>query len=111
MQNVGDSKSPERYTINPNKNLVVNLNDSVMKPVKRENSNTTHATGITAATASTVNSQGGGAAKTTAFYNTAYNKGGNAKGFFPSTTHGSGNGNISLGTDGSDQMSVKMQTQ
>ena len=79
-----------------------------MKPVKRENSNTTHATGITAATASTVNSQGG-AAKT-AFYNTAYNKGGNGKGFFPSTTNGSGN-NMSLGTDGSDQMSVKMQTQ
>lgn len=105
---MGDSKSPERYTINPNKNLVVNLNDSVMKPVKRENSNTTHATGITAATASTVNSQGG-AAKT-AFYNTAYNKGGNGKGFFPSTTNGSGN-NMSLGTDGSDQMSVKMQTQ
>ena len=38
---VGDSKSPDKYTINPNRNLVVNLNDSVTKPVKRENSNTT----------------------------------------------------------------------
>ena len=49
-------KSPEKYTIN--NNLVVNLNDSVVKPVKRENSNTTnatHVTGITASTAGTVN--------------------------------------------------------
>jgi hypothetical protein len=63
------SKSPDKYTINGN--LVVNLNGSVAKPVKRENSNTTnatHATGITAVTASTANSQNGG--KNAAFYST-----------------------------------------
>ena len=45
------SKSPDKYTIN--KNLVVNLNDSVAKPVRRENSNTTHVTGMTTSTAVT----------------------------------------------------------
>jgi len=45
------SKSPDKYTIN--KNLVVNLNDSVVKPVRRENSNTTHVTGMTTSTAVT----------------------------------------------------------
>lgn len=54
---VGDSKSPDKYTINPNRNLVVNLNDSVAKPVKRENSNTTQVTGITASTAGTANTR------------------------------------------------------
>jgi hypothetical protein len=102
---VGDSKSPEKYTIN--RNLVVNLNDSVVKPVKRENSNTTHATGITAATASTNNSNG---AKNSTFYNTQYNKGNNngKGGFFPSTTTGAANANISLGSEASDQLSMKM---
>ena len=33
------SKSPDKYTIN--QNLVVDLNNPVTKPVKRENSNTT----------------------------------------------------------------------
>ncbi len=47
------SKSPDKYTIN--KNLVVNLNDTITKPVKREGSNTTHVTGITASTAGTTN--------------------------------------------------------
>ena len=63
---IGDSKSPDKYTIN--KNLVVNLNDSAMKPVKRENSNTTQATavtGITNTTAGTTNTT-----KNNAFYNT-----------------------------------------
>jgi hypothetical protein len=46
-----DSKSPDKYVIN--QNLVVNLNDSIAKPVKRENSNTTHITGVTASTAIT----------------------------------------------------------
>ena len=47
------SKSPDKYTIN--KNLVVNLQDSVTKPVKREGSNTTHVTGVTTSTAATGN--------------------------------------------------------
>lgn len=34
VQPIGDSKSPDKYTIN--KKLVVNLNDSTVKPVKRE---------------------------------------------------------------------------
>lgn len=86
VQPIGDSKSPDKYTIN--KNLVVNLNDSNVKPVKRENSNTTnttHVTGITATTAGTHNS------KNNALYNTQY-KGVGGKGtagaagsFFPST--------------------------
>jgi hypothetical protein len=86
VQPIGDSKSPDKYTIN--KNLVVNLNDSAVKPVKRENSNTTnatHVTGITASTAGTQNTQN------KAFYQTQY-KGVGAKGatgapgsFFPST--------------------------
>ena len=46
-----DSKSPDRYTIN--KNLVVNLNDSLVKPVHRENSNTTEVTRVTGITVST----------------------------------------------------------
>lgn len=83
VQPIGESKSPDKYTIN--KNLVVNLNDSAVKPVKRENSNTTnstHVTGITATTAGTHNT------KNNAFFNTQY-KGVGAKGgagsFFPST--------------------------
>lgn len=65
VQPIGDSKSPDKYTIN--KNLVVNLNDSAVKPVKRENSNTTnstHVTGMTATTAGTHNT------KNNAFFNT-----------------------------------------
>jgi hypothetical protein len=82
---VGESKSPDQYKIN--RNLVVNLNDSVAKPVKRENSNTTNATGVTAQTAATgssIASQN----KNSAFYNTQYNKanGGGQKGFFPGQT-------------------------
>jgi hypothetical protein len=65
---VNESKSPDQYKIN--RNLVVNLNDSVAKPVKRENSNTTNATGVTAATATTYAS---GQNKNMAFYNTQYN--------------------------------------
>jgi hypothetical protein len=76
----------------------------VAKPVKRENSNTTHATGITAVTASTVNSHANG--KNAAFYNTQYNKGGNAKGFFPAT-NGSG---APLGTEGSEVLSHQIAT-
>ena len=78
-----ESKSPDKYTIN--KNLVVNLNDSVIKPVKRENSNTTNATGITAVTGATASTAVSGATqnqlKNKAFYNTQYN----GKGFFPQT--------------------------
>jgi hypothetical protein len=51
----------------------------VVKPVKRENSNTTNATGVTAVTASTIASAQN---KNMAFYNTQYNKVGQ-KGFFP----------------------------
>jgi hypothetical protein len=53
---VNESKSPDKYTIN--KELIVNLNNSVIKPVKRENSgatNATHQTGVTASTAGTQN--------------------------------------------------------
>ena len=50
---MAESKSPDKYTIN--KNLVVNLQDSVTKPVKREGSNTTQVTGITTSTAATGN--------------------------------------------------------
>ena len=82
---IGDSKSPDKYTIN--KNLVVNLNDSAIKPDKRENSNTTnstHVTGITATTAGTHNT------KNNAFYSTQYKgvgKGGANGTFFPSTNN------------------------
>lgn len=85
---IGDSKSPDKYTIN--KNLVVNLNDSAIKPVKRENSNTTnttHVTGVTASTAGTQNTK-----NNSAFYNTQYKgvgKTGAPGTFFPSTTNGS----------------------
>lgn len=79
-QTVGESKSPDKYTIN--NNLVVNLNESIVKPVKRENSNTTNATGVTASTAGTQGTH----VKVNAFYNTQYKtiqgKGGN---FFPQT--------------------------
>lgn len=101
---MAESKSPDKYTIN--KNLVVNLGDSVVKPVKRENSNTTHATGITAATASTINSHNTN--KTAAFYNTQYNKGGAGKGFFPATSSGAANGAVSSGGDGTDAASHKV---
>jgi hypothetical protein len=61
----------------------VNLNDSVVKPVKRENSNTTNATGITAVTGATASTAVSGLTqnqlKNKAFYNTQYN----GKGFFP----------------------------
>ena len=67
---VGESKSPEKYTIN--KNLVVNLNDSVVKPVKRENSNTTNATHVTGVTASTAGTYNTLTNKNNAFYNTQY---------------------------------------
>ena len=78
MGPVPESKSPDKYTIN--KNLVVNLNDSVVKPVKRENSNTTNATAVTGATASTgVSGLTSNQIKNKAFYNTQYN----GKGFFP----------------------------
>lgn len=50
-QTLPESKSPDKYTIN--NNLMVNLNDSMMKPVKRENSNTTNTTHVTGVTAST----------------------------------------------------------
>lgn len=75
-----ESKSPDKYTIN--KNLVVNLNDPVTKPVKRENSNTTNATGITAVTGATASTGVSGNQQNTknkAFYNTQYA----GKGFFP----------------------------
>lgn len=85
---IGDSKSPDKYTIN--KNLVVNLNDSAVKPVKRENSNTTnttHVTGVTASTAGTHNTK-----NNQAFYSTQYKGVGKNAGspgtFFPSTTAG-----------------------
>ena len=52
------SKSPDKYTINKNQNLVVDLNSTVTKPVKRENSNTTNTTHITGVTASTMASVG-----------------------------------------------------
>ena len=71
MHPIAESKSPDKYTIN--NNLVVNLNDSVVKPVKRENSNTTnatHVTGITASTTGTHNTSGG--QKNNAFYTTQY---------------------------------------
>lgn len=83
MHATADSKSPDKYTIN--KNLVVNLNDSVIKPVKRENSNTTnatHITGITASTAGTHNTKNG------AFYNTQYK---NGKGFFQASNANNSN--------------------
>jgi hypothetical protein len=63
-----ESKAPDKYTIN--KNLVVNLNDPVVKPVKRENSHTTnatHVTGVTASTAGTHNTK-----NNAAFYSTQY---------------------------------------
>lgn len=75
---MAESKSPDKYTIN--KNLVVNLNDSIVKPFKRENSNTTnatHTTGVTSNTAGTQNTKNG------AFYNTQYNK----QGFFNNKNH------------------------
>jgi hypothetical protein len=72
ISQVEASKSPDKYTIN--KNLVVNLNDSVVKPVRRENSNTTHVTGITTSTAVTNPISN----KTNAFYYTQYNQ----QGFF-----------------------------
>ena len=81
-QPIAESKSPDKYTINNNKNLVVNLNDSAIKPVKRENSNatnTTHVTGITASTAGTQNTK-----NNAAFHNTQY-KAGVGKAFFPTT--------------------------
>ena len=85
---IGDSKSPDKYTIS--KNLVVNLNDSAIKPVKRENSNTTnttHVTGVTASTAGTHNTK-----NNQAFYSTQYKGVGkntnNPGTFFPSTTSG-----------------------
>jgi len=90
---IGDSKSPDKYTIN--KNLVVNLNDSAMKPVKRENSNTTnstHVTAVTGITNTTAGTTGSGAnTKNSAFYSTQYKGvGKNAAGtFLPSTTNGS----------------------
>lgn len=51
-----------------------------MKPVRRENSNTTHVTGVTTSTAVTngVNVSN----KNNAFYNTQYNGSGNQAGFF-----------------------------
>ena len=65
------SKSPDKYTIN--KNLVVDLNNPVTKPVKRENSNTTQVTGITASTAGSAgNNAAVQAIKNNAFYNTQY---------------------------------------
>jgi|TARA_B110000305_G_C19444277_1_gene643802 hypothetical protein len=60
---VAESKSPEQYKIN--NSLVVKLNDSVVKPVKRENSNTTNATGVTASTAPSTQTK-----NNAAFYNT-----------------------------------------
>ena len=72
ISQVEASKSPDKYTIN--KNLVVNLNDSVVKPVRRENSNTTHVTGITTSTAVTNPISN----KTNALYYTQYNQ----QGFF-----------------------------
>ena len=61
-----ESRSPDKYHIN--KNLVVNLNDSIVKPVKRENSNTTNATHTTGVTASTQGTNG--TRGNPAFYNT-----------------------------------------
>jgi hypothetical protein len=60
----------------------VDLNSSVTKPVKRENSNTTnttHITGITASTMASVGQNPGAIAalKNNAFYNTQY-KGNNS---------------------------------
>lgn len=81
--NVETSKSPDKYTIN--KNLVVDLNNPVTKPVKRENSNTTQVTGITASTAGSAgNNAAVQAAKNNAFYNTQY-KGQKGATFFPAT--------------------------
>lgn len=121
VQPIGDSKSPDKYTIN--KNLVVNLNDSAVKPVKRENSNTTnttHVTGITASTAGTHNT------KNTAFYQTQYKgvgaKGGQGPGtagsFFPSTSGSNAGRNAAANNyvtaDGAgsnyDEMSQKMSS-
>lgn len=66
---IAESKSPDKYTIN--NNLVVNLNDSVVKPVKRENSNTTNATHVTGITASTNGTQNTtGQKNNAAFYTT-----------------------------------------
>lgn len=84
---VAESKSPEQYKIN--NNLVVKLNDSVVKPVKRENSNTTNATGVTASTAPSTQTK-----NNAAFYNTQYKVPGQTKGFFPSTTTGATSINI-----------------
>ena len=83
-QPAGDSQSPDKYTIN--KNLVVNLNDSIVKPVKRENSNATNHTYITGVTASTAITGGSHAQqmKQNAFYQTQYRAGGKV-GFFPSS--------------------------
>jgi len=63
--------------------LVVNLNETtVTKPVKRENSNTTHVTGVTASTGAHTNvSNAQPAVKQSAFYNTQY-KTGTKPGFF-----------------------------
>lgn len=85
---IGDSKSPDKYTIN--KNLVVNLNDSAVKPVKRENSNTTnttHVTGVTASTAGTHNTKNNQAFYSTQYKGVGKNTGGPGT-FFPSTTTG-----------------------
>lgn len=67
---VDDSKSPDKYVIN--QNLVVNLNDSIAKPVKRENSNTTHHTHVTGVTTSTAITGGSNVVqlRNNAFYQT-----------------------------------------
>jgi hypothetical protein len=71
--------------------LVVNLNDSVVKPVKRENSNTTNATHVTGITASTAGTQNP-PPKSTAFNTTQYkNSSGKQGGFFPATATASSN--------------------
>ena len=61
----------------------MNLNETVTKPVKRENSNTTHVTGVTASTGAHTNVSAGvqPAVKQSAFYNTQYKTGGKP-GFF-----------------------------
>lgn len=65
------------YVINPN--LVVNLNDSTNQPVKRENSNQTHITGVTTSTAVTGASNVVQQLRNHAFYQTQQKFG---KGFF-----------------------------
>ena len=69
------------------------MNDSIVKPVKRENSNHTnhtHVTGVTASTAITGGSHNNQIKQNSAFYQTNYRVNGKG-GFFPGGNDGKNN--------------------